>query len=287
MIIKKRFEKLPASILELQKSNPLISDLYLCEISELLISKNTQWLQSERIPNHMLIYCTNGNCIITIAKDKVHLEQDQFCIIPEGFKFEVRIGKVDPTIFYTCQFNGAKSKILEREFGVVRDLAPAINNNVANRKMIFDELFKNLSKGFSNANMLYVNFTFSHLLATFIFASRNSDDIMIEEDPLIQKTKRYLEFNVDKKLTLKEIAEEVGISPTYLSTIFKKKTNYSPISYFSHLKILKACEYLDQTKHKIKQIAFMLGYSDPYYFSKDFQKRMGISPKNYRKRLLN
>ena len=250
MIIKKRFEKLPGSILELQKTNPLTSDLYLCEISELLISKNTEWLQNERIPNHMLIYCTNGNCIITIAKDKVHLEQDQFCIITEGFRFEVQIGQVNQTILYNCQF-------------------------------------KNLSKGCSNANMLNVNFTFSHLLATFIFASRNSDDIMIEEDPLIQKTKRYLEFNVDKKLTLKEIAEEVGISPTYLSTIFKKKTNYSPISYFSHLKILKACEYLDKTKHKIKQIAFMLGYSDPYYFSKDFQKRMGISPKNYRKRLLN
>lgn len=286
MIIKKQYEKLPRSIIELQKMDKLTSDLYLCEITELLISRDTVWRQ-QSLPNHLLVYCTNGDCILKIANESVHLKKEQYCIVPESFNFEAFIGKVDPTSFFTCQFNGTKSKILEREFGVVRDLAPSINNNIANRKLIFDELFKNLAKGFSNSNMLYINFTFSHLLATFIFASKTSEDIYAEEDPLIQKTKKYLELNIDKKLTLKEVAEEVGISATYLSTLFKRKTNYSPISYFSHLKILKACEYLDQTKHKIKQIAFMLGYSDPYYFSKDFQKRMGLSPRNYRKRLMH
>jgi YesN/AraC family two-component response regulator len=133
--------------------------------------------------------------------------------------------------------------------------------------------------------MHYINFTFAHLLATFIFASKTSDDIFIEENPVVQKTIKFMELNIDKKLSLRDIADEVGYSQTYLSTIFKKETNYSPISYFSHLKITKACEFLDQTKQKIKEIAFMLGYSDPYYFSKDFQKKMGISPRNYRKRI--
>lgn len=285
MIIKKRFEKIPETIIESQKSNQLTSDLYLCEVSELLISKNTHW-KNQSFQNHFLLYCTNGDCHLQISNENVVLKQEQFCIIPEYLKFSIEIGKTDPTSFLTCKFNGSKCKIIEREFSVVRDLVPSINNNVANRKMIFDEIFKNLMKGYSNANMLYVNSTFSHLLATFIFASKTSDDIMEEEDPFIQKAKKFLEINVDKKITLKNVADEVGISPTYLSTIFKRNTNYSPISYFSHLKILKACEYLDQTKHKIKQIAFMLGYSDPYYFSKDFHKKMGISPRNYRKRLL-
>ncbi|MDX1285333.1 MAG: helix-turn-helix transcriptional regulator, partial [Draconibacterium sp.] len=84
---------------------------------------------------------------------------------------------------------------------------------------------------------------------------------------------------------LTQLAEEVGYSPTYLTTIFKKETNYSPISYFSHLKILKACEFLDYTNMKVKEISFNLGYSDPYYFTKDFKKRMGLSPRNYRNRV--
>jgi AraC-like DNA-binding protein len=68
--------------------------------------------------------------------------------------------------------------------------------------------------------------------------------------------------------------------------MFSRKTGYSPLSYFSHLKIDKACEYLDFSKLKIKEISFALGYSDPYYFSKDFQKKIGLSPRNYRKRVV-
>ena len=94
-----------------------------------------------------------------------------------------------------------------------------------------------------------------------------------------------MEQNLDKKLILDEIAEEAGYSSSYFIAIFSKKTSYSPLSYFSHLKIDKACEYLDFSKLKIKEISFMLGYTDPYYFSKDFQKKMGLSPRNYRKRV--
>ena len=285
MIVKKRFVKLPHVIIEAQKADPLTQDLYLCELSELLFSKKSAWEQNNPLENHLLLYCTKGECTLKIATDEVLLLQNQFCIIPQGFSFILNVGKTEPTIFITCQFNGTKSKILEQEFTVVRDLVPSINNRVANRKMLFDEIFNNLSRGYLNANMHYINFTFSHLLATFVFASKNSDDILVEENPMIQQTIRFMEQNIDKKLSLKDIASEVGYSITYLSTIFRKETNYSPLSYFSHLKITKACEYLDQTKLKIKQVAFMLGYSDPYYFSKDFQKKMGVSPRNYRKRI--
>jgi len=285
MIIQKRVVKLSPSTIEAQKADPLTSDLYLCELNELLISKNTVWDNREVLENHLLIYCIKGNCMVFIAEDRVLMKQDQYCIIPQNFRFKVEVGNIDPTVFLTCQFNGSKSKILEQEFSVVRDLMPSINNRVANRKMLFDELFNNSSRGYSDANMHYINFTFAHLLATFVFASRTSDDILIEENTVVQKTILFMEQNVDKKLTLKEIADDVGYSITYLSTIFKQETNYSPISYFSHLKISKSCEYLDQSKMKIKEIAFLLGYTDPYYFSKDFQKKMGVSPRNYRKRI--
>lgn len=286
MIIKKRHVKLSPAILEAMINDGLTSDLYPCEFTELLMSKETVWEEKQQLANHLLIYCTKGDARLSISSDTVMIKQEQFCIIPQGFRFKVMVGQTEPTSFITCQFNGPKSKILEREFTVVRDLVPSINNRVANRKMLFDEIFNNSIRGYLYANMHYINFTFTHLLGTFVFASKTSDDLLVEENPVIQKVIRYMEQNIDKKLSLHQIAHEVGYSFTYLATIFREATNYSPISYFSHLKISKACEYLDQSKMKIKEIAFMLGYSDPYYFSKDFQKKMGISPRNYRKRIL-
>ncbi len=285
MIVKKRFIKIPNFIIEAQKADPLTSDLYVCEIAELIFGKVSSWDIKCDHENHLLIYCTKGEADLKIASDKVLLCQEQFCIIPQGFEFKLTTRSTEPSVFITCTFNGLKSKILEQEFTVVRDLVPAVNNQVANRKLLFDELYSNLLKGYLYANMHYINCTFTHFLATFVFASRTSEDIQVEKNPAVQHAIRFMEQNIERKLTLNEIADEVGYSATYLSTMFRRETNYSPLSYFSHLKITKSCEYLDQTKLKIKMIAFLLGYSDPYYFSKDFQKRMGVSPRNYRKRI--
>jgi len=285
MIIKKRFFKLPTFIIAEQKNNPLTKDLYLCELAEILVKSDTLWSDQVKLDDHQLIFCTKGGGIIQISGDLVPFNQNQYCIIPQGFTFKIQTGDTDPSVFLTCKFNGEKSKIMEKDFTVVRDLIPSVNNMVANRMMLFDELFSNLTKGFYNANYQYINLCFGHLLATFIYASRTSDDLMEEQNPGISHAIQFMEQNLSKKLSLDEIAEAAGYSPSYLTTLFRKKTGYSPSSYFSHLKITKACEYLDFSKVKIKEISFLMGYSDPYYFSKDFQKKMGISPRNYRKRV--
>jgi len=156
---------------------------------------------------------------------------------------------------------------------------------VANREMLFDEIFNNLLKGFHDENLEYVNLCFGHLIGTFIYANKNSDDIADESSPVVRRTINFLNKSINKRLTLNQLANEIGYSPSYLSTLFRKETNYSPISYFAHLKIVKACELLDFTKMKIKEISYQLGYTDPYYFTKDFTKKMGLSPRNYRNRV--
>jgi len=286
MIIKKRFVRVPSYVIEEQQVNPLTKDLYLCEVTEFLITRNTLWSDNVILDNHLLIFCTKGSGIIQIANDLVPFSQNQYCIIPKGFIFKIQTNDTDPSIFLTCKFNGEKTRIMEKEFTVVRDLIPSINNMVANRMMLFDELFINLTKGFYNANYPYVNLCFGHLLATFLYASRTSDDLLEEQNPRIKRAIHFMEQNLDKKLTLEQIAEEAGYSASYFIAIFSKKTNYSPLSYYSHLKIDKACEYLDFSKLKIKEISYLLAYTDPYYFSKDFQKKMGLSPRNYRKRVI-
>lgn len=285
MILKKRFFKLPPYLISEQQTNPLTKDLYLSELAEVLIKRDTLWSDQTKLEDHLLIYCTKGEAIIQIAGDLVPFRQNQYCIIPSGFLFRLQSGESYPSVFFTCKFNGEKTKIMEKDFTVVRDLIPSTNNLVANRIMLFDELFNNLTKGFYNANYQYISLCFGHLLATFVYASRTSDDILEEQNPGISRAIRFMEQNMNKKLTLDEIADEAGYSPSYLTTIFRKKTGYSPLSYFSHLRITKACEYLDFSKMKIKEISFLMGYTDPYYFSKDFQKKIGTSPRNYRNRI--
>jgi AraC-like DNA-binding protein len=57
------------------------------------------------------------------------------------------------------------------------------------------------------------------------------------------------------------------------------------MEYYNQLKIQRACSFLQfSTDMKIKEIAFRLGYFDPFHFSRAFRREMGITPKEYRKK---
>jgi len=272
-------------LIEEQKANPLTRDLYFTEIGEIEVERGTIWSQDEKLENNMLAFCTRGSGIVLISGDQIPVSGEQFFIIPKGENFKFYSVINENSKLLVIHFDGKNSKLLGKEFSVVRNVIPSVNNLVANREMLFDEIFNNLSKGFHDENLAYVNFCFGHLLATFIYANKTSDDFADESNPVIRHAIDFMNKNLNLKLTLNQISKEAGYSPTYFTTLFKKETNYSPLSYFSHLKIVKACEFLDYTRIKVKEISFTLGYTDPYYFTKDFKKKMGKSPRQYRKRV--
>lgn len=285
MIREIRYYKIPSPLVDAQKLSSLSRDLYITECGEIEVKQGTIWGSESEQEDYLLAYCTKGNGIVQIFGEQITVNGDQFFIIPKGEEFKFYSVWDVNTHFLIAHFCGEKAQKMSKEFSLVRNLIPSVNNMVANREMLFDEIFNNLAKGFHDENLEYVNFCFAHLLATFIYANKTHDDIEEESSPVVRRAINYLGKNLNKKLTLSKLASEVGYSPTYLSTLFKKETNYSPISYFSHLKILKACEFLDYTNMKVKEISFNLGYTDPYYFTKDFTKKMGLSPRNYRNRV--
>jgi AraC-like DNA-binding protein len=285
MIKEIRYFRIPSPLVDEQRKNPLVLDLFISETGEIEVEQGTIWGSKNNLDKYLLVYCTRGNGFVVIEGEQVPVSNDQFFIIPKGLSFKFYSVLDINSRLLVAYFDGWKALRLGKEFALVRNLIPSVNNMVANREMLFDEIFNNLSKGFHDENMQYVNFCFGHLLATFIYANRTIEDVEAEANPIVNRAINFLNRNLDKKLTLKQLADEVGYSPTYFTTLFKNVTNYSPISYFSHLKILKACEYLDYTKMKVKEISFSLGYADPYYFTKDFTKKMGMSPRNYRNRV--
>ena len=95
----------------------------------------------------------------------------------------------------------------------------------------------------------------------------------------------FMKENLNKKLTIDELAKHTGYSISHFSTLFKERTGFSPITYFNQLKIQHACYLLDCTDIKINQVCFKIGVEDCYYFSRLFNKIMGMSPTEYRKQV--
>ncbi len=100
---------------------------------------------------------------------------------------------------------------------------------------------------------------------------------------IINRAKAYIEDFYMEELTLQRIADEVGISAGYLSTLFPKYLGCGFIDYLNQIRIRRACGYLKQNYLKTYQIAHAVGYQDEKYFSRVFKKVMGMSAREYKK----
>ena len=99
----------------------------------------------------------------------------------------------------------------------------------------------------------------------------------------LQNILSYLEQNIGNNLTVGDICRKNKISPATLHRLFRRHLGKSPIEYFIQLKMDSAREFLATTVHySIKEIAAQFGYENQSYFSTEFKKRVGVSPRVYR-----
>ncbi|MCF6334295.1 MAG: helix-turn-helix domain-containing protein, partial [Spirochaetales bacterium] len=97
----------------------------------------------------------------------------------------------------------------------------------------------------------------------------------------------YIRENYQKPLQLSLVADEYGITGSYLSRLFKEHLGTNFIDYLNQLRLKKAITLLESKKYPIKEIAYIVGYQDPNYFSRIFRRHMGISPSDLEKRGVN
>ena len=93
----------------------------------------------------------------------------------------------------------------------------------------------------------------------------------------------YIRENFETNtLCLNDIARHANISPAYLSSMFKKVSGQSISDTITALRIESACHYLESTSLSLKEISTKCGYTNQYYFSNSFKKKLGMSPSAYR-----
>jgi len=105
--------------------------------------------------------------------------------------------------------------------------------------------------------------------------------------PIIEITKKYIEEHYMEQISLSTLAQICFVSPSYLCTLFKKKTGLSIIDYINEIRVENAKKYLKDIKLKTFEIAELVGFSDATYFSRVFKNITGISPSDYRKKFYN
>lgn len=100
-------------------------------------------------------------------------------------------------------------------------------------------------------------------------------------DKIVDSVRRYV-LDDCRTATLESAAAGVGLSPNYLSKIFKKETGQSFSDYLTEVKMKKAARLLGDIRIKTYQIAYEIGYENPKNFSRAFRAYYGKSPREFR-----
>ena len=94
--------------------------------------------------------------------------------------------------------------------------------------------------------------------------------------------KHYLETYYHESIQLEDLASMTHLSRFYISHSFKKEIGMSPMEYLIAIRIKESKILLRTTNYSISQVADIVGFTTPTYFSKQFRKSTGISPTDYR-----
>ena len=188
----------------------------------------------------------------------------------------------DPWTIYWIHFIGEKSHLFADTYNKVCEITESPEARIADRLILFEEIYQNLEMGYSVENLEYTSLCLCHLLGSFRYIPQYREVNKVRKGDVVQESIAFMRKNINKKLSLEEIAAKSGYSPSHFGQIFIKKTGYSPLHYFNQLKIQKACQMLDFSEMKIKEIANELGFYDQYHFSKIFLKTIGETPTRYK-----
>lgn len=274
----------PYNVREMQANNEITKQMYVTHIGYYPHAKYHYRQRLAGTNENILIYCEKGKGWIECRGERFNLSANQVFIIPQNEAHTYGSNVQDPWSIYWIHFKGTNIGMFNSIIGKPMSVKDSANSRHQDRFLLFEEIFRNLEMGYNPENLEHISFCLMYFLASIKYLPQYREIKNVKVDDVIQKSILFMKENLENRITLEDIANAVGYSASHLTTLFTKKTSYSPIVYYNQLRIQKACSYLQFTELKIKEVAFKLGYFDPFHFSKAFLKEMEITPKEYRKR---
>lgn len=275
---------LPEAIKKILVGNELTNLLYVTDIGYYPHATGHYRARRYGSQQHILIYCTEGEGWYSIHGQRQKVCKDQFFIIEAGLPHIYAASENSPWSIYWLHFTGEKSHLFNSFYNKLHKIDESPNARIKDRMQLFEEIYQNLEMGYSIENLEYTTLCLWHFIASFKFVSQFREINRAKQGDVTQEAISYMRKNIEKKLSLDDIAGSVNYSSSHFGQVFLKKSGYTPLNYFNQLKIQKACQLLDFSDLKIKEIAEQLGFYDQYHFSKVFYKQIGETPSSYKKR---
>ena len=275
---------LPDTLLTHLCSDPVVDNLYVRKIGFFPKAKYHSVSKPEGCDYWLLLHCTDGQGWYETDGHKHIIPKNSFVILPAGIPYSFGSDNSEPWTIYWLHFCGTHATRFADGAPVRGTIEAADNSRMGERLRLFEEIYDAFSQAMVPGYQAYASMCLWHYLASFTMLEqyRHIATTHAASKSLVDRVMHYMSENVNRSLTLGQLASHFGYSPSRFSALFRAETGMSPMSCFMRTKVQQACAYLELSDLKINEISIRLGISDPAYFSRLFRRTMGMSPQAYR-----
>lgn len=231
--------------------------------------------------DYILIFCTAGRGWLELDGCEWTVGKNDAFLIPQGVPHIYGADADEPWSNYWVHFRG-------RQGAAFAELIAAADSPVIHLHRheevvaCIEQLYQYMGNVHARSELIAASGALSQLLCLIQFRMGSTETKGRSAEEGIQRSIDFMHKNLAKPLRLGDLAKVAGLSPGHYGMLFRQSRDHSPVDYFNRLRIQKACELLKTTDASVAQIGELVGFSDPYYFSRLFKKHMGLSPRAYR-----
>ena len=229
--------------------------------------------------DYYLQYCLEGG--ITVQADgAVHtLLPGQAIILPPNTPYVCK-NAAPRVCYYWMHFTGSEVKDLLDRF----DLKCNKTHNIGINERI-PALFRSLFREYLWRDRCFEDSCHACMISIFAEMTRMREMNAHQNTASVESIFRSLSYfhnNVDKPVSVAQLAKIEHFSPSRYRTVFRRCTGLSPSEYMTRVRMRRACELLSMADLSVGEVAEACGYQDRLYFSRVFRAHFGVAPSKYR-----
>lgn len=236
--------------------------------------------------DYQLLYIASGKAHFFFQNDEEKIVTAGHMVIyrPKEMQRYVYYG-ADQTEVYWVHFTGNNVKNILRGYGILDDIKIVYSGTSLEYARIFKQMIYELQQCQSD----YEELLSMLLREIFISLHRKITKKHIIKNEYLEKemalAMKYFNDNYNTNISIEEYASSRGMSISWFIRSFRQHANVTPMQYIVSLRMTNAQMLLETTNYNIKEISYIIGYDNPLYFSRIFNKQKGVSPSEYRKQV--